>query len=64
MRDSAITRQTQRSTMIKAVIFDFGRVISAQKPMSLFQGYEEELGIEAGTLNPIMFGSQAWEDAL
>ncbi len=50
--------------MIKAIIFDFGRVISAQKPMSLFQGYEEELGIEPGTLNPIMFGSQAWEDAL
>jgi epoxide hydrolase-like predicted phosphatase len=49
---------------IKAVIFDFGRVISAQKPMSLFRGYEEELGIAAGTLNPIMFGSQAWEDAL
>ena len=50
--------------MIKAIIFDFGRVISAQKPMSLFRGYEEELGIEPGTLNPIMFGSQVWEDAL
>jgi epoxide hydrolase-like predicted phosphatase len=50
--------------MIKAIIFDFGRVISAQKPMSLFRGYEEELGIAPGTLNPIMFGSPAWEDAL
>jgi epoxide hydrolase-like predicted phosphatase len=50
--------------MIKAIIFDFGRVISAQKPMSLFRDYEEELGIEPGTLNPIMFGSPAWEDAL
>jgi putative hydrolase of the HAD superfamily len=49
---------------IKAIIFDFGRVISAQKPMSLFRGYEEDLGIEPGTLNPIMFGSPAWEDAL
>ena len=49
---------------IKAIIFDFGRVISAQKPLSLFRGYEEELGIEPGTLNPIMFGSPAWEDAL
>jgi epoxide hydrolase-like predicted phosphatase len=49
---------------IKAIIFDFGRVISAQKPMSLFRGYEEELGIAPGTLNSIMFGSQAWEDAL
>ncbi len=49
---------------IRAIIFDFGRVISAQKPMSLFRGYEEELGIEPGSLNPIMFGSQAWEDAL
>ncbi|MBN1815093.1 MAG: HAD family phosphatase [Anaerolineae bacterium] len=50
--------------MIKAIIFDFGRVISAQKPMSLFREYEEELGIAPGTLNPIMFGSPAWEDAL
>lgn len=50
--------------MIKAIIFDFGRVISAQKPMSLFQGYEKKLGIEPGTLNPIMFGSQAWQDTL
>lgn len=49
---------------IKAVIFDFGRVISAQKPMSLFRGYEEELEIEPGTLNPIMFSSPDWEDAL
>jgi epoxide hydrolase-like predicted phosphatase len=49
---------------IKAIIFDFGRVISAQKPLSLFRGYEEELGIAPGTLNPIMFSSQAWEDAL
>jgi hypothetical protein len=48
--------------MIKAVIFDFGQVISAQKPMSLFRGYEEELGIEPGTINPIMFGSPAWEE--
>lgn len=50
--------------MIKAILFDFGRVISAQKPPSLFRAYEEELGIEPGTLNPIMFGSPAWEDAL
>jgi putative hydrolase of the HAD superfamily len=49
---------------IKAIIFDFGRVISAQKPMSLFRGYEKELGIAPGTLNPIMFGSPAWEDTL
>jgi epoxide hydrolase-like predicted phosphatase len=50
--------------MIKAVIFDFGRVISAQKPMSLFRGYEEDLGMEPGTINPIMFGSSTWEDTL
>ena len=50
--------------MIKAVIFDFGRVISAQKPLSLFRSYEEDLGLEPGTINPIMFDSQAWEDAL
>lgn len=50
--------------MIKAIIFDFGRVISAQKPPSLFRSYEEELGLEPGTLNPLMFDSQAWQDAL
>jgi putative hydrolase of the HAD superfamily len=32
--------------------------------MSMFRGYEDELGIEPGTLNPTMFGSQAWEDTL
>jgi epoxide hydrolase-like predicted phosphatase len=48
----------------KAIIFDFGRVISAQKPVSLFRSYEEELGLEPGTLNPIMFDSRAWEDTL
>jgi putative hydrolase of the HAD superfamily len=52
------------SQTIKAIIFDFGRVISAQKPMSLFRDYEEELGLEPGTINPIMFGSQAWQDTL
>ncbi len=50
--------------MIRAIIFDFGRVISAQKPMSLFRGYEEELGLSPGTLNRIMFGSQAWQETL
>jgi epoxide hydrolase-like predicted phosphatase len=49
---------------IRAVIFDFGRVISAQKPLSLFQSYEEDLGLEPGTINPTMFGSPAWQDAL
>ena len=50
--------------MIKAIIFDFGRVISAQKPPSLFRSYEDELGLEPGTINSIMFNSKAWEDAL
>ena len=50
--------------MIKAVIFDFRRVISAQKPLSLFQGYEEELDLEPGTINPVMFGSRAWQETL
>lgn len=50
--------------MIKAVIFDFGRVISAQKPASLFQGYEEELGLEPGVLNRVMFGSESWGEVL
>ena len=50
--------------MIRAVIFDFGRVISAQKPESLFRGYEEDLGLVPGTINSIMFDSVAWKEAL
>ena len=50
--------------MIEAVIFDFGRVISAPKPAALFRGYEEELGLKPGDLNRIMFGSQVWEEVL
>ena len=50
--------------MIRAIIFDFGRVISAPKPSSLFRTYEDELGLEPGTINSIMFDSQAWQDAL
>ena len=50
--------------MIKAIIFDFGRVITAQKPLSLFRSYEIELGLDPDTINSIMFGSQAWQDTL
>jgi len=50
--------------MIKAIIFDFGRVISAQKPLSLFRKYENSLGLQPDTLNSIMFGSRAWREAL
>lgn len=50
--------------LIKAVIFDFGRVISAQKPVSLFRAYEEALGLEPNTINQIMFDSQSWRDAI
>ena len=50
--------------MIKAIIFDFGRVISVQKPMSLFRSYEEDLELAPGTLNRIMFGSPAWQEVL
>ena len=50
--------------MIKAIIFDFGRVITAQKPLSLFRSYEINLGLDPDTINSIMFDSQAWQDAL
>jgi epoxide hydrolase-like predicted phosphatase len=50
--------------MIEAIIFDFGRVISAQKPRSLFRSYEEELGMAPGMLNRVMFGREAWQDVL
>ena len=52
------------ATQIRAIIFDFGRVISAQKPDSLFRAYEKELGLIPATINQIMFESQAWQDAL
>jgi len=50
--------------MIQAIIFDFGRVISAQKPGAIFRQYEEELGLPPGELNRVMFGSPAWEETL
>jgi epoxide hydrolase-like predicted phosphatase len=50
--------------MIKAIIFDFGRVISAQKPSTLLRSYENELGLKPGTINSIMFDSKAWQEAL
>ena len=50
--------------LIKAIIFDFGRVISSQKPDSLFRAYEDDLGLVPGTINDIMFESKAWRDAL
>jgi putative hydrolase of the HAD superfamily len=50
--------------MIRAIVIDFGRVISRQKPASLFRRYEEDLGMEPDTINAVMFDSQAWQDAL
>jgi putative hydrolase of the HAD superfamily len=50
--------------VIRALLFDFGRVISAQKPSRLFRGYENDLGLSPGTLNDIMFESPLWNQAL
>ena len=50
--------------MIRAILFDFGRVISAPKPAHLFLGYEKELGLVPGTINTIMFDSPLWQQAL
>ena len=50
--------------MIRAIAFDFGRVVSAQKPPSLFQRYEEQLGLAPDTINSIMFDSPFWQEAL
>lgn len=50
--------------MIKAIIFDFGRVISAARPKSCFQAYEDELGIARGSINRVMFDDPAWQEAL
>lgn len=48
----------------RVVVFDFGRVISAPKPPSLFESYERELKLPAGSLNRIMFDDPVWEDTL
>jgi putative hydrolase of the HAD superfamily len=50
--------------MIKAIIFDFGRVISASRPTARFRAYETDLGIVEGTLNRLMFDSPVWQEAL
>jgi putative hydrolase of the HAD superfamily len=50
--------------MIKAIIFDFGRVISAAKPPELFHCYEDELGLLRNTINRLMFESDQWQQAL
>jgi putative hydrolase of the HAD superfamily len=63
-RKSKKGRSLVEFPLIKAVIFDFGRVISSQKPVSLFRAYEDDLGLAPGTINQIMFESQAWRDAL
>jgi epoxide hydrolase-like predicted phosphatase len=50
--------------MFRAIIFDFGRVISAPRPPSAFRRYEQDLGLAPGVLNRVMFGSQAWQETL
>ncbi len=50
--------------MIRGIIFDFGRVISAQKPPALFARYEKDLGLAPDSINDVMFGSDAWKEAL
>ncbi len=50
--------------MIKAIIFDFGRVISSPRPAVVFQTYEDDLGLPRGSINRIMFEDPAWQDAL
>ncbi len=49
---------------IKAVIFDFGRVISAARPEALFERYEDDLGLARGSINRIMFDAPVWQEAL
>lgn len=51
-------------TAKEVVIFDFGRVISAAKPPTLFAGYEKELGLAPGTINDLMFATPLWQEAL
>ena len=57
-------RSLAASPSIKAVIFDFGRVISTQKPVALFRAYEDSLNLAPDSINRIMFESRAWQDAM
>ena len=50
--------------MIRGLLFDFGRVITGQKPADLFRSYERDLRLPPGSLNRIMFDSPLWEQAL
>ena len=50
--------------MIEAILFDFGRVISAPRPSARFREYESQLGIAKGSINQLMFDSPAWRAAL
>lgn len=50
--------------MITCLVFDFGRVISASKPASLFHAYEKDLGLEPHSINRVMFDSVHWYRAL
>jgi len=50
--------------VIKAVLFDFGLVISTPRPPGRFREYESKLGLAEGTINQIMFESRAWQEAL
>lgn len=63
IRQATHERSTDNA-MIRAIIFDFGRVISAPRPPARFREYESELGIATGSINRIMFDSPAWQDAL
>lgn len=52
------------STCPRAVLFDFGRVISARKPARLFMSYETILGLPAGSFENLFDKSPEWRDAL
>ena len=50
--------------MIRAIIFDFGLVISRPRPTDTVAAYEKDLGLTRGSIHQIMFDSPAWREAL
>lgn len=50
--------------MIKAIVFDFGSVILAERPAALVRGYEEELGLAPGMLYRVLYGHPSWQDVM
>ncbi len=58
----SVTKQ-QTPTKIEAVVLDFGGVMASVYQPERFQGFEERLGLEPGSLTKILWRSPEWRQA-